>query len=393
MLNNENHAEETKENPKNNLTGLEAKKYSRTKIILSIADIALNLVFIVILAFSGISSYIVSRLETRGFNDFLLFISFLFVAGLLFSIITLPLDFYSSYVLEHKYKLSNQTIFKWVIENLKSLAVGLSLGIPVALAFYYFLRLSGEYWWLYFSAFVFFFVIILARIAPVIIYPLFYKFKALENEEIRERITGLLAKSGMSVRGIFTFNMSKNTKKANAGFTGIGRSKRIILSDTLMDNFTPGEIEAVFAHELGHYKMRHIVKGMIFSGISIFTSFYICGFLYSWTLAEYGFTNTYDVAAIPILFFYLALFSLIGMPVSNIISRKYEKDADLFAVDSMGSGEPFVSALERLAQLNLSDKNPNKVIEFLFYSHPSIKKRVEHIGKYCVDKGIHDKKI
>ncbi len=181
---------------------------------------------------------------------------------------------------------------------------------------------------------------------------------------------------GISITGIYSFNLSKDTKKANAGFTGIGRSKRIILSDTLIEHFTPDEIAVIFAHEMGHYKKRHIVKSIVLGTVSIFLSFFLCGELYRLTLAHLGYINVYDIAAIPILFFYLTLFSLVTMPLSNALSRRYEREADRYALDATRDRDSFISSMEKLAELNLADRDPNQVTEFMFYSHPSIKKRI-----------------
>ena len=170
--------------------------------------------------------------------------------------------------------------------------------------------------------------------------------------------------------------MSKDTKKANAGFTGLGKSKRIILSDTLLEKFTVDEIAVVFAHEAGHYKYKHIVKNIIFSTVVIFISFYLCGMTYSWTVARMGFAQIYDLAALPVLMLYLSIFGLLMMPVTNSISRRYEYQADEYALRTTGDLASFKSTMEKLAEINLSDKEPHPVVEFFFYSHPSIKRRI-----------------
>ncbi len=352
------------------------KEYNTIKLRLSIADIILNIIIIGILAFSGISPLIVGTVTGYFSNDFLVFLFFITVVGIIYSILDFPFDFYGGYVIEHRFDLSNQSILAWLLEKMKGAAVGIIVGVPVAMVFYLFLRMTGWLWWLWFSVFMFFISVFLARIAPVIIFPIFYKFRELESKEIRERITGLLDGTGISISGIYSFNLSKDTKKANAGFTGIGRSKRIILSDTLIEHFTPDEIAVIFAHEMGHYKKRHIVKSIVLGTVSIFLSFYLCGELYRLTLAQLDYANVYDIAAIPILFFYLTLFSLVTMPISNALSRMYEREADRYALDATRDKDSFISSMEKLADLNLADRDPNQVTEFMFYSHPSIKKRI-----------------
>jgi STE24 endopeptidase len=343
---------------------------------LAVADLVLDILLITILAFSGLSVVIAGYSTITG-NAYLNFLVFMFITGLIFSITGLPLEFYGSYIIEHRFGLSNQTILKWVWERIKSLALSLVIGIPVSLVFYYLIRQAGQNWWLYFSIFIFIVSVFLARIAPVVIFPLFYKFTELENGEIRQRVEKILSDVKINIKGIFSFNMSKDTKKANAGFTGLGRSKRIILSDTLLERFTPDEIAVVFAHEAGHYRHRHIMKNILFGTVIIFTTFYVSSIFYSVTAKFMGYENVYELAALPLLVFYLMLAGLIMMPVNNFISRKYEFQADEYALSVTSDLDAFISTMEKLAEINLADKEPHPVVEFFLYSHPSIKKRIE----------------
>ncbi len=355
---------------------LKEKAYNRIKIRLNIAGMVIDLGLLVLLAFSGLALFIASHSTVTG-NDYVNFLVFVFLCGLLFSVISIPMDFYGGYVVEHRFGLSNQTVAGWVKENLKGTALNIVIGVPVALAFYWFIRSTGNLWWFWFGIFVFVLSVLLARLAPVLIFPLFYKFKELDSGEIRERVEKILADVNIKIKGIFSFNMSKDTKKANAGFTGLGKTKRIILSDTLLENFSVDEIAVVFAHEAGHYKYRHIVKNIIFSTIVIFVSFYLCGLSYEWTVSKMGFTALHDLAALPVLMLYLSLFGLLLMPLTNSISRRYEYQADAYALKTTGNIEAFVSTMEKLAAINLADKEPHPVVEFFFYSHPSIKRRIE----------------
>ncbi|MFC1669267.1 M48 family metallopeptidase [Spirochaetota bacterium] len=372
---------ETENIEKDDNTELPREKiYNRIKIRISIISTVLDIAFIAIFAFSGVSPIIESYIGMT--NPYLRFIAFIMILGLMVSLISTPIDFYSSYILEHRFGLSNQNLTKWLLERLKSTGISLIIGLPVALAFYYFLKVSGNLWWLYFSLFVLFISVILARLAPIIIFPLFYKFKELPDNEVKQKLTKLLESQCIKFKGIFTYNVSKDTKKANAGFTGIGKGKRIILSDTLMENFTPGEVSVVFAHEIGHYKFRHIIKGLTLNSIIILLSFFICGIIYESTLSSMGFKYIYEISAIPVLFFYLTIFGLIIMPLTNYISRKHEVQADSYAIDITGDKNSFISSMEKLSQLNLADKEPGAVTEFIFYSHPSIKKRIDFARGY-----------
>ncbi len=354
------------------------KAYNRIKIRLTIAGMVIDLGLLVILAFSGLALFIASHSSVTG-NDYLNFLVFVFFCGLIFSVISIPMDFYGGYVVEHRFGLSNQSFPGWLKENLKSTALNIVIGVPVALAFYWFIRSTGGLWWFWFGIFVFTLSVFLARIAPVLIFPLFYRFKELDNGEIKERVEKILADVNINIKGIFSFNMSKDTKKANAGFTGLGKTKRIILSDTLLENFSVDEIAVVFAHEAGHYRYRHIVKNIMFSTVVIFVSFYLCGQSYAWTVSRMGFAHIYDLAALPVLMLYLSAFGLLMMPVTNFISRRYEYQADEYALRTTRDLESFTSTMEKLAQINLSDREPHPIVEFFFYSHPSIKRRIEAV--------------
>ena len=356
------------------------KEYNKIKVRISIADIFIDITLLAVLAFSGISVFIAEGASFAG-NEYLNFILFIFFIGIIFSITGFPLSFYSSYILEHRFGLSNQTLAKWFLERAKSSFVGAVIGIPVAITFYFLLKSSGQLWWFYFSLFIFFVSVFLAKIAPVVIFPLFYKFKELDNAELKNRLEGILKNVNIDIKGIYSFNMSKDTKKANAGFTGLGKSKRIILSDTLLENFSEDEIAVVFAHEAGHYRHRHIVKNIILSTIIIFATFFICGSLYSVTIENMGYEKIFELAALPVLVFYLTVFSFFMMPLTNYISRKYEFEADRYALELTGDMASFVSTMEKLAAQNLADREPHPFIEFIFYSHPSIKRRIAAAGE------------
>ncbi|MCX8057423.1 MAG: M48 family metallopeptidase [Ignavibacteria bacterium] len=357
-----------------------SKQYNRIKLTLNIISLVINFVIILILAFSPISKILEEKIYGITSNDYVAFSIFLLIVGVINSIFAVPIDFYSSFVIEHRFKLSNQKFSDWLIEKLKGSIVSLLILYPIALIFYYLLK-NYELWWLILAIVVFVFSILLARIAPTLIFPIFYKFTPLENEELKNKLIELCRRFGINFKGIYSFNLSKNTKKANAGFTGIFKSKRIILSDTLIENFTDDEILTVFAHELGHYVNRHILKNILIGAVTTFITFYLANYFYQLLLIQFGFTSQYQISALPLLFLILSIMSILLMPVTNAISRKFEYEADEFAVNSTNDKNSFISSLNKLSKLNLADENPNPIVEFIFYSHPSIKKRIERINK------------
>lgn len=361
---------------------LKAKQYAKTKRIISFISTGIMFAVLLTLVFTGLSKSILEIAYSINENSYIALLLFAGIIGLGESVITFPLSFYSGYILEHKYGLSNQSLGAYFIENLKGMAVGLVLGVPLLLVFYFILHNTGEWWWLVLAVMMFLVSVILGRLAPVLIFPLFYKFSPIEEGSLKERILVLCNKAGVNVEGIFTFNMSKNTKKANAAFTGMGKSKRIILGDTLVDNFTQDEIEYVFAHELGHYANKHIGKLIITSTLSTFIGLFLTAKLYEGTLGWFGYSNVYDLAALPLLVLYLSIYGFITTPINSILSRKYEYEADDYALKTTGNKEALVSTMEKLSEQNLSERSPNKVIEFLFHSHPSVEKRIEFARSY-----------
>jgi STE24 endopeptidase len=244
------------------------------------------------------------------------------------------------------------------------------------LALFYCLKTYGDAWWLPVSILLTFISVVLARIVPTFIMPLFHKFTPIENGSLKERIQTLCANAGVRIEGVFSFDMSKNTKKANAGFTGIGKAKRIILGDTLLYHFSEEEIETVFAHELGHYKHRHIAIGIAVSILSTFLGLFITSKLYAGSLSWFGFETITDLAALPLLGLWLSVFGLVTSPLGNALSRKHEREADRYAIRTTRNKQAFISALRKLASTNLSDPEPSRLVEFLFHSHPSIARRV-----------------
>jgi STE24 endopeptidase len=261
--------------------------------------------------------------------------------------------------------------------------VGAVIGAPIAFLFYWLIS-NYELWWFYLGCIVFGYSVLLAQIAPVFIFPIFYKFTPIENEELKNKLMELCSKAGFKVSGVYKFNMSKTTKKANAAFTGLGKTKRIILGDTLLDSFTEKEIETVFAHELGHYKKGHIVKNIFISLFGTFFGLFIMSQLYTKLIPVFGFTKPYEIAALPLLAVIAVIYGFLTSPLTSAISRKFEFEADRYAIDTTKDPLSLESTMKKLADQNLSDDEPNKLVEFWSYSHPSIKRRIEAANNYYI---------
>jgi STE24 endopeptidase len=227
------------------------------------------------------------------------------------------------------------------------------------------------------------FFVLLANLAPVLIFPIFFKFKPLENPSLRERLLELSRRAGTRVKGVFEWKLSEKSKKANAALMGLGNTRRIILSDTLLEQFQDEEVEAVLAHELGHHVHHHIWQSIALQGAATFVGFYLIHRTLDWLGPHFGFQGAGDFANLPLLALVTTVLSLVLLPAVNSYSRALERQADTYALRAIPSPGPFISSMEKLADLNLAERQPNPWIEFIFHSHPSIQKRNEFAEKFA----------
>ncbi len=360
----------------------DAKQYEFVKLSLSVLESVITFLILFLFVVLGYSIELRQFVSQYFIGDYSRFLAYMFILGAGLMILSLPFDYLSSYWIEHRYSLSNHTFAGWIWEKTKGMLVATLVLLPVMFVFYYLLLNYPQTWWIWLSAFLFFFSVILGKIAPLVIFPLFYKFTPLHNEELLKKMSELAVKGKFSLDGVYRFDLSKTTKKANAAFTGMGKTKRIILGDTLLDNFTIDEIEAVFAHEVGHYVHKHIYIGIAVSTVTSFLSFYLANLFYVKLLPFFSFNRIADPAALPLLFLILSLITLIIMPFSNALSRRHERQADLYALQNIENPSAFKTSMIKLSELNLSNQEPHPLVEFFFYSHPSIKKRVAFADNY-----------
>jgi len=312
-------------------------------------------------------------------SEWLVVALFVAIFGGIYSIINLPLGYYSGFVLPHRFGQSNQTLRDWVIDQIKGLAVGAPLGLLLLELLYLALRVTGDLWWLWAAGGMLIFTVLLSNLAPVLIAPIFNKYIPLgeEHKELAERLLALAKRANTKVRGAFKFDMSKRTKSANAALTGIGNTRRIVLGDTLINEFSTDEIETVLAHELGHHVHRDIPFLITFGTLSTTLSLFLASLALNWAIGYFGFSSPADVAAFPALGVIFGVYGLITMPIDNAVSRWRERMADDYALQSTGKHEAFASAFTRLANQNLGEVDPEKWVVFLFYSHPPLGERIE----------------
>lgn len=301
-----------------------------------------------------------------------------YVAGLtlISEIGTLPLAFYSGFIVERRYGLSNEPLFGWVKDQVKSLVIGLVLGSAAAGIVYFFIRQSPAGWWLPAGA-VFALVIVgLANLAPILLLPLFYTLKPLDRDALRHRLVAMTERAGARVLGVYEWGLAEKTKKANAALTGIGSTRRILVSDTMLADYSEDEIEVVLAHELAHHVHGDIWKGILFESALILVGFFAAARLLSMAIGPLQLTGPDDVAGMPLLLLAAGAVSLVMLPAAHAISRAHERRADRFALELTKNPDAFVTAMRRLGAQNLAEEDPSKLTQWLFYSHPPIRERI-----------------
>jgi STE24 endopeptidase len=355
-----------------------AKQYARLKRRLMVVDLFISGIYVLAWLFFGWSNDLTDWLTQYTTNNWLLVFLFVAVFGGILFLIDLPLSFYQGYVLPHRYELSNQNVSGWIKDEIKGIIIGGIIGLIVLEIIYAVLRSYPTQWWLWAGAILLVFNVILANIAPTVIMPLFNKFVPLgeEHADLADRLMSLAKRSGTFVRGVFKFDMSKRTKQANAGLSGLGNTRRIILGDTLLNEFTPDEIETVMAHELGHQVNKDIPLGILFGSVITLVGLYLASVGLSWGVTYFNFDSVADIAAFPLFVLVMGLYGLVTMPLENGFSRWRERRADEYALVLTHNGDAYASALKRLANQNLADADPEAWVEWLLYSHPALGKRI-----------------
>jgi STE24 endopeptidase len=296
--------------------------------------------------------------------------------SLLNEIAGLPLGFYSGFFLERRYDLSNETVGGWLKDQAKAFGIGLVLGVGAAELIYWCIRLSPDRWWLA-SGTVFTLLIVgLTKLAPVVLLPLFYSLKPLDRDSLRTRLLALADRAGARALGAYEWGLSSKTRKANAALAGLGGTRRILVSDTMLAAYSDDEIEVVLAHEIAHHVHGDIWKGMLFESALILAGFYLASRVLDALAGPARLRGVDDVAGLPLLLLAAGAVSVVMVPVAHAMSRAFERSADRFALDLTRNPGAFISAMRRLAAQNLAEESPSRMIRWLFYSHPPVGDRI-----------------
>lgn len=354
-----------------------AKKYSFIKTSLSLASMAVFVLSVVffqaflsapVMAFSySVFSSLAAAALVYGF--FLLV--FIYLCGF-------PFHVSSSFFLERYFSLSKRTFLSWAADDAKSAVLSLVLSIACIQFFYASLLFFPVYWWLACAVCWVLFTAVMAKLMPVILIPLFYRYLPINDERLKARIKSLAERSGIRLMDVCGIDLSSKTVKANAALVGTGSTRKVILADTLTERFTPEEVGVVTAHEFGHHAHGHITKLIIFSTVSAFTGFFVFSRISGFIARISGSGGLYDLRVLPAVFLLVFFFQLAAMPVSNYLSRRFEREADTFALDVTDDPESFISVMNRLAETNLADRDPSVIKKIFLYSHPPINERIRN---------------
>ena len=382
-----------------------ARDYARIRRRLSLVNLGIAIVAIALILGFGLDKWLRNSIEGLAQGSFLNWqpgmgwfpvqvLLYFLVLILVYEVLTLPLSYYRGFILPHRFGISVMSLKAWV----RDLVIGFVLGLVLQVAFvslvYALLAFQPQWWWLWASIIILFFSIVMANLAPVLIFPIFYKYSPLPDGELKERLLALAQQAHTRVRGVFVMSMSRKTTVANAALMGLGNTRRIVLGDTMTDRYTHDEIEVVLAHELGHHVHHDIWKLILSQTVLTLGSLYLVNILLHWIIDGLHLYRTLtDPATLPFFFVLIGLFGLIFMPITNSYSRLIEYQADEYALQSTRKAAAFKSAMTRLANQNLAEIDPSPLIEFFFYSHPSIKRRLVHADQFASQSGQNQTSI
>ena len=339
-----------------------------------------DIVTLVILL-SGFLPLLVSIILFYKLNFILSGLIFFGVLAMLSAVLDIPFNLYSTFVIEKRYGFSTMTVRLWITDFLKSLIVsavlmGILLGAMLALIQY-----AEHSWWFWVWIFFSLFQLLMIWLYPVLIAPLFNKFEPVRDGALKEDIISLMAKVGLKAKGVFQVDAGKRSKHTNAYFTGLGKTKRIVLFDTLLNSHSADEILSVLAHEAGHWKKKHIMKQLVFTEIASLAVFYIIYLLLGWPLLyeTFGFNQNLPYVGLLLIAALLGPIAFFLAPLGAILMRKFEREADDYCLNLLGTVKPMINALKRLAKDNLANLHPHPFYAWFYYSHPPLAERIARL--------------
>ncbi|HEX5939876.1 MAG TPA: M48 family metallopeptidase [Dehalococcoidia bacterium] len=351
---------------------------SRTRF-LSFVDLGLTAAYLIFLLVSGLSDSVADAVESVLLLEVALYTLIVFGA---FTILQLPLSYYRGYILPKRYGLLTQSFGAWLGDALKAGVIGAVMALVLLEGLYLVFDVAPDWWWLIAAGGYLLFTVVLGMLAPVILVPLFFKLTPLEDEVLLRRLEALAGDAGVRVKGVYVIDLSSKGTTSNAVLMGLGRTRRILLADTLLAGYTQEEIEVVIAHELAHHVHRDIPRGILVSTVSTLASFAAAYFVLDWGIDALDFDGLSDVAGLPLVALVLGAVGLVLRPLENAYSRSIESNADRYALEKTQMPSQFITMMTKLTDQNLSEADPGWLSKVWFYSHPPYSERVAMAERY-----------
>ncbi|MDX1953063.1 MAG: M48 family metallopeptidase [Verrucomicrobiota bacterium] len=346
-------------------------------------EIIFNAAILILVLFSGLLPAMFEWFIEQGGRGALVQSSYLFVIGVLFSLLGMPLEWYSQFIIEERFGFNTMTKKLWWIDRAKALLLGGVIGIPMLLLLVKIVEWTGQNWWIWGWAAMLLFQLIMMVLAPILILPLFNKFIPLKEGSLRKRLLTLGERSGFYAQNILVMDGSKRSRHSNAFFTGFSKWRKIVLFDTLVQQLDEAELEAVLAHEIGHYKKRHIPKMLFSSAILSFGGFFMVAWLaeQEWFYRAFGFSQGSIVPALLLFTLLSGTITFYFSPIGNFVARRFEYEADAFASRMTHGPHALITSLRKMTEKNLSNLTPHPIYSAVYYSHPTLFEREKALLK------------
>jgi Zn-dependent protease with chaperone function len=362
-----------------------AMEYYRADNQFWIWDQVLPIALFILLLFSGLSAKIRNIAKKLGRVWFFEVIIYCILFGLIFFVVQLPLAYYSDYVMMHQFDLSSQNLNKWLLDSLKSSSISLIVGVICVLVVYFLIRKSPKRWWLYCSFLMLPFILLTFLITPLWIEPLFNKFGPMKDKVLETKILALADRSGISGTRVFEVEKGQDTNMVNAYVTGFGNTKRIVLWDTIIQKLDTDQLLFVMGHEMGHYVLNHVEKDIVFQFVLSFLFFLFLS-LGPFVIRKYEkslrFHALADIASLPLLLLMAQIFILATTPLSNAVSRHFEREADRFGLEITQNNQAAAEAFVELQKQNLANPTPGSLFIFWRATHPPLAERITFCNTY-----------
>jgi STE24 endopeptidase len=352
------------------------RRYHRRQFGLTLADLALGIVLLAWWSGSGAATRVAAFLTSGLHSPAAIVGAMTLIVGVSQALLTFPLDYVGGFVLPRRAGLLTQSLGGWLGDQAKALAIGGALGLLSVQIVYALLRWSPDRWWLWAGGILALGIVLLAAVVPVWLVPLFYRLTPLEDPALHARLLGLASQMGVQAAEVTVADFSRKGRTANAAVVGLGRTRRILVSDTLLREFPAEEVEVVLAHELGHHARRHVPKGLLLQSVLVGAALWTADRALRSGVAPLGLAGPADPAGLPFLALVVTALGLLATPVVAAWSRRLEREADRVALDVTGAPQAFVAAMERLGRLNLAERRPGRLRELLFATHPSLEARI-----------------